>query len=782
VRWGDFPAGDEANWWRMGDVGPCGPCSELHYDRGAHLSEGPECVPDHSEHCPRWLEVWNLVFMEFELHPDRSLTPLPAPGVDTGMGLERIASVVQGVASNYDTDLFAPIHARMREMLGHDPEGFEQERFSYQVIADHTRAVTFLVADGVLPSNEGRGYVLRRIMRRAIRHGRLLGRTDPFLGEASKVVIDTMSEAFPHLADRRDEVLAVIEREERQFNRTLEAGVGILEEALIPLTSAERTVGRQADTLPHDAPVLPGAIAFRLHDTYGFPIDLTVELAAEYGVRTDLAGFEDALAEQRQRSRAHTKSGLTEAAIAASLYTDLLARTAPTEFLGYETTAADGRVVAILRDGVEYAELEAVPEVELRAEPAARAEIVLDRTPFYAESGGQVSDTGGLRGADGGLLFEVDDVQRVAGSQTAGLTVHRGVLHGAVRVGDVLAAEVDAERRAHTMRNHTGTHLLHRALRNVVGERARQAGSLVHPDYLRFDFPFERGLTDDEKLAIEREVRRVVREDRPVTVEWMTMADAQGAGADAFFDEKYGERVRTIRVEGFSHELCGGTHCRASGQIGNFVITGERSIGSGVRRIEAVTGAAADRLMEERFALLDRATAAVGARGPDVVEERITALQDELREARRRIRAGAAGGGGPRPGDVAASAVEVAPGVRFAGAALAVETIDALKGFAKDVRGALPSGVIALGLDADEPQLFVTVSDDLVARGIAAGPLVQAAVTLIGGRGGGRPEMAQGRGTRREGLADAIAAVRTAVAGGTAPPITHAASSPDTSR
>jgi len=462
VRWGDFPAGDEKNWWRMADVGPCGPCSELHFDRGAHLSEGPECVPDHSEHCPRWLEVWNLVFMEFELHPDRSLTPLPAPGVDTGMGLERVASVVQGVASNYDTDLFAPIHARMRGLLGHDPEGFEAERFSYQVIADHSRAVTFLVADGVLPSNEGRGYVLRRIMRRAIRHGRLLGRTEPFLGETAKVVIETMATAFPHLAERRDEILGVIEREERQFNRTLEAGVGHLEEALIPLTSAERTVGRLAETLPADAPVLPGAVAFRLHDTYGFPIDLTVELAAEYGVRTDLAGYQDSLAEQRDRSRSHTKSGMAEAALAASRYAEILGRTGATEFLGYETTSVEGRVVTILRDGVEYESLEAVAEVELRAEAGAAAEVVLDRTPFYAESGGQVADTGVMRAADGTVLFEVEDVQRVAGTQAAGLTVHRGILRGRIRLGDTLRAEVDAGRRAHTMRNHTGTHLLHR--------------------------------------------------------------------------------------------------------------------------------------------------------------------------------------------------------------------------------------------------------------------------------------------------------------------------------
>ncbi len=768
VRWGDFPAGDEKNWWRMAEVGPCGPCSELHYDRGAHLSEGPECVPDHSEHCPRWLEVWNLVFMEFELHPDRSLTPLPAPGVDTGLGLERVASVVQGVASNYDTDLFAPIHARMRELLGHDPEGFEAERFSYQVIADHARAVTFLVADGVLPGNEGRGYVLRRIMRRAIRHGRLLGRTEPFLGETAKVVIDTMSGAFPHLEERRDEILGVIEREERQFNRTLEAGVGHLEEALIPLTSAERTIGRLAETLPEDSPVLPGAVAFRLHDTYGFPIDLTVELAAEYGVRTDLVGFADGLAEQRERSRSHTKTGQAEAALAASRYAEILGRTGATEFLGYEITDAEVHVVTILRDGIEYETLEAVAEIELRTGAGAKAEIILDRSPFYAESGGQVADTGVIRAIDGTVVFEVEDVQRVAGPQTAGLTVHRGMLRGRIRQGETLRAEVDAERRAHTMRNHTGTHLLHRALRTVVGDRARQAGSLVHPDYLRFDFPFDRGLTDDETLAIEREVRRVVRDDRPVVVEWMTMAEAQDAGADAFFDEKYGERVRTIRVKDFSHELCGGTHCSASGQVGNFVITGERSIGSGVRRIEAVTGAAADRLMEERFALLERAAAAAGARNAETLEDRIVALQDELRETKRRLRAGVGSAGRPTPADLAAKAEEIAPGVAFVGAALDLESIEALKAFARDVRAALPRGVIALGLDADEPQLFVTVSEDLVARGLAAGALVQGAVPAIDGRGGGRPEMAQGKGTRRDGLADAIAAVRAAAAGGVA--------------
>ena len=533
----------------------------------------------------------------------------------------------------------------------------------------------------------------------------------------------------------------MIAREERQFNRTLEAGIGLLEEALIPLTSAERVIGRRPEDLPGDAPVLPGDVAFRLHDTYGFPVDLTVELAAEYGVRVDLAGYHDAMAAQKAQSRANTKVGLERTARDASLYNELLGRVGATEFLGYDTTTADARVAAILRDGTLYEELTAVPEIELRAEAAADAEIVLDRTPFYAEGGGQVGDTGVVRGADGTTLFTVTDTQRTAGTQTAGLTVHRGTLHGTIRVGDTVTATVDADRRAHTMRNHTGTHLLHRALRNVIGEAARQAGSLVHPDYLRFDYPGDRALTDDEKRAIETEVRRTIREDRPVSIEWMTMQEAQAAGADAFFDEKYGDKVRTIKVDGYSHELCGGTHCRASGQIGSFVITGERSIGSGMRRIEALTGAGADAWITERLARLERAAEAVGARSPDALEERIAALQDELRTTKQRLKAGgAASGGRPKPAEVAAGAEEVAPGVRLATWSGNATTIDELKGYARDVRAALPSGVIALGLDADEPQLFVTVSEDLVERGLAAGPLVQAGVAAIDGRGGGHKD------------------------------------------
>jgi alanyl-tRNA synthetase len=773
VRWGDFPNGDEKNWWRMGDIGPCGPCSEIHFDRGAQYSEGDFCVPDHSEFCPRWLEVWNLVFMEFELHPDRSLTPLPAPGIDTGMGLERIASVVQQVRSNYDTDLFSSIHVRMRELLGHDPEAFEAERFSYQVIADHSRAITFLVGDGVLPSNEGRGYVCRRILRRAVRHGRLLGRTEPFLAETAKVVIDTMAEAFPHLREQEPQILAAISREERQFIRTLEAGTDLLEEALIPLTSADRTIGMLAEGLPAGAPVLPGAVAFKLHDTYGFPIDLTVELAAEYGVRVDRDGFEAALAVQRERSRSGKKAELRAHAEMASLYQALLARAGATEFLGYQTTSDEGTVVAILRDGIEYQELEAKGDTELRTPAGATAEIVLDRTPFYAEGGGQVADRGVLRiaasdeaGTASAVVFEVDDVERVAGTQTAGLIVHRGTLRGRVRVGDRLAADVFPEQRAHTMRNHTGTHLLHRALRNVVGDAAKQAGSLVSPDYLRFDFPFDRAITTDERRAIEDEVRRIVREDRPVTVEFLPLAEAIDRGADALFDEKYGETVRTVRVEDYSFELCGGTHCRASGEIGSFVITAERSIGSGMRRIEALTGAGADAYLRERDDLLERLATLTGATNTDALPDRVTALQEELREARRKLKAGAGGPGGagsgiPRPADLR-DRLETVDGVSLVTLAAAFESSEAMKSYAKDLRGALGASVVALGLDADEPQVFVTADAAAIAKGVSAADLVRLAVAKIDGKGGGRPEMAQGRGTRRAGLGDAMTAIQVA--------------------
>ena len=736
AKWGDVDAGDDKNFWRMAETGPCGPCSEIHYDRGAELSEGPDCVPDHNEHCPRWLEIWNLVFMESDQQASGERVPLPFRSVDTGMGLERLASVLQGVATNYDTDLFTPIHARMRELMRHDPDAFESERFSYQVIADHSRAITFLIADGVLPANEGRGYVLRRIVRRAVRHGRLLGRREPFLAETAKVVIELMGEAYPVLVERREAILGAIIREETAFARTLDAGTVQLEEALIPLTGADRVVGRRPEEVSEDAPHLDGEMAFRLHDTYGFPIDLTVELAAEYGVRVDRDGFEAALRRQRERSRSGTRQDLVRQAELVALFSGIARRVGDSTFLGYEGTEARGRVVAVVRDGTEYQELEARGEVELRTETAADALLVLDQTPFYAEGGGQIGDRGILRDATGEVVFTVEDTQR----PVAGLIVHHGKLHGRVALGQELAAEVDPDRRARTMRNHTGTHVLHRALRNTLGEAARQAGSLVTPDYLRFDYPFDRGLTPEERHRIEHEVRRVIREDRTVTPSSMGMAEAVAAGADAFFDEKYGETVRTVRVEGYSHELCGGTHCRATGQIGGFIITGERSIGSGMRRIEAVTGEAAEALTEERFRLLEVAVAAAGAQTP----EQLTARIEELKERGRTSRQGSAGL--VPTAQAAARAAELLQKGALVAYTGGFRSMDDLKAWAKEVRSTLGSGVIAAALEDDEqPQLFVTVSDDLVAEGVSAADLVREAVTESGGKGGGRPEMAQGR-------------------------------------
>jgi alanyl-tRNA synthetase len=733
AMWGDVEKGDDHNFWRMADTGPCGPCSEIHYDRGAQYSEGPHCVPDHSEWCPRWLEVWNLVFMEFDQQPDGPRLPLPFKSVDTGMGLERIASVVQGVLTNYDTDLFTPIHGWMRELLGHDPDTFEAERFSYQVIADHARAVTFLAGDGVRPSNDGRGYVMRKILRRAVRHGRLLGRHEPFLADLGEIVVDIMAGAYPHLADKRAEIHAVVGAEERQFARTLDAGTIHFEDALVALTSADRAIGRRVDDLPAAAPVLPGEVAFRLHDTYGFPIDLTIELAAEYGVRVDRDGFETALAEQRQRSRGGRKTELAQHAQTTALYGELARRAGETQFLGYETTSADGQVLAILRDGVEYDELAALPEIELREPAQAAAELILDRTPFYAEGGGQVGDHGVLRNTAGEIVFTVTDTQR----PVPGLIVHRGELHGTIKRGEAVHAAVDAERRARTMRNHTATHLLHRALRNTVGEQARQAGSLVTPDYLRFDYPGDRPLTADERAEIEAEVRRVVRDDRLVEPKFMSMAEAAAAGADAFFDEKYGERVRVMFVDGYSRELCGGTHCQHTGQIGEFAITGERSIGSGMRRIEAVTGDAADALLDNDRRTLTQLVEQTGAQDVTALTARVAELQARIKELERRA---AGGGGRRRPSELARSA-QALDGTRFVGYAAEFDSMKDLQSFAKDVRAELGSGVIALALEADEPQLFVTVSDDLVARG------------------GGRPEMAQGRGVRREGVPAALGRV-----------------------
>ncbi|HSK92580.1 MAG TPA: alanine--tRNA ligase [Candidatus Angelobacter sp.] len=707
VRWGNIAEGDEKNFWRMGDTGPCGPCSELHYDRGAHLSEGPHCIPDHSEHCPRWLEVWNLVFMEFDRAADGSLTPLPFKSVDTGMGLERITSVVQGVDSNYRTDLFVPIIEALARRIGHDPETVESERFSYQVVADHSRAMTFLLAEGVTPSNEGPGYVLRRIMRRAVRHGRLLGIGEPFLRETCGVVVDRMGEAYPHLVEHRDAVLDAIEAEEEKFARTLEAGSTRLDELV--------TAGG----------IISGADAFRLHDTFGFPIDLTVEMAAERGVSVDRAGFDAAMAEQRERSRGEKRGGLQLDPDVAALRS---------EFIGYpnETSADDLRVLAV------------VPGA-----PGAAAAVVLDRTPFYAEGGGQIGDRGELVGSRGRL--NVTDTQRVGDA-----IVHLGPLEGTMAVGDVVRAEVDEARRWASARNHTGTHLLHRALRDVLGEQAKQAGSWVGPEALRFDFPAQQATPREALREVERIVNHQIRRDAPVHPELMPMEQAQALGADMFFGEKYlPEAVRVVQVDGYSKELCGGTHVASTGQIGQFLILGEASVGAGLRRIEAVTGEAATELVATRFEALRSAAQLLGER-EEHVPQRIEALLARLREAEKAAKA-------PRHGSQRLDAAAALHAAQDAGAAKVIISnypdadANGLRGLADDLRGMTGRFVLVASGAADgKPSLLVAASKDLAAEGFDSGAVIRAAAPLIGGGGGGRPDLAQAGGRDAARLDEAL--------------------------
>lgn len=704
VRWGNIASGDEKNFWRMGDTGPCGPCSELHFDRGAHLSEGPNCIPDHSEHCPRWLEIWNLVFMEFDRAADGSLSPLPFKSVDTGMGLERMASAVQGVDSNYKTDLFVPIIERLAAFIGHDPETVETERFSYQVVADHSRAMTFLLSEGVQPSNEGAGYVLRRIIRRAVRHGRLLGIAGPFLRETSGVVIDLMGEVYPALTGQRATILDAVEAEEGKFARTLEAGSARLAELTAP--------GGE----------ISGADAFRLHDTFGFPIDLTVEVAAERGVTVDRAGFDAAMAEQRERSRGERRGGLDLDPAVAALRS---------EFIGYPnvTSADEVRVLGVVA-----------------GDPAA---VVLDRTPFYAEGGGQVGDRGTLMGANGRLV--VTDTQR-----SGEAIVHLGRLEGTLRIGDAVRAEVDEGRRWAAARNHTGTHLLHRALRDVLGEQAKQAGSWVGPEGLRFDFPAQSATPREALRTVERMVNAQIRRDATVQSELMSMEDAQALGADMFFGEKYlPESVRVVQVDGYSKELCGGTHCATTGQIGAFVITGESSIGAGLRRIEAVTGEAATELIAERLESLRQAATLLGER-EERVPRRVEALLARLREAEKAAKT-------PRSSSPRLDAAGALHGAQEAGTTrVVIQSFDgadavALRALADDLRGIAGRFVAVVGGATDgKPSLLVAASRDLVGEGFDAGAVVREAAPIIGGGGGGRPELAQAGGRDASRLDEAL--------------------------
>jgi alanyl-tRNA synthetase len=708
VRWGNVAAGDEKNFWSMGPVGPCGWCSELHYDRGIEFSEGPDCIPDHAETCPRWLEVGNLVFMSFDRASDGTLSPLPFKSVDTGTGLERLTSAIQDVDSNYRTDLFVPIVARLAEFVGHDPDTVESERFSYQVVADHSRAMTFLLAEGIRPGNEGAAYVLRRIIRRALRHGRLMGIDRPFLRQTCSVVIEIMGDAYASLRTASAEILDQVDAEEAKFARTLQAGSERLS-ALVDQAGAGGTIA--------------GEEAFRLHDTFGFPIDLTVEMAGEQGVQVDRAGFDAAMEDQRERSRGTRQAAITGAAELEGL---------ASEFIGYpnETRAPGLRVQGV------SGELE-------------RTVVVLDRTPFYAEGGGQVGDRGELIGERGRLT--VEDTQRVGEA-----IIHVGRMEGELREGDLVEAQVDEARRWGAARNHTGTHLLHRALRDVLGERAKQAGSYVAPESLRFDFPAAGPTPRSTLREVERIVNAQIRRDMPVTPEWMPIERARELGADMFFGEKYvPESVRVVGVEGYSKELCGGTHVAATGQIGAFRITGEASIGAGLRRIEAVTGEAAEELIAARLEALHEAAGLLGDREENV-PARVEALLAKLREADKNARQ-------PRSSahrlDAAAALAEGQQAGKTTVVAQAYPDADAdaLRGLADDLRGMTGRFLLAAAAGSDgTPTLLVAASRDLVEEGFDASVVVREVAPLIGGGGGGRADLAQAGGKDPSRLGEAL--------------------------
>jgi alanyl-tRNA synthetase len=677
---------NDENWWGL-DVGPCGPDSELWWDRGPEYGCGqPDCYPDH---CERFLEFWNLVFPQFDKQPDGTLPPLPKPAIDTGMGLERVASIVQGGESNFDTDLFAPLLAFVRESAD------SVTRTSERVIADHVRAATFMVADGVLPATEGRGYVLRRIVRRAALHARRVGLSRP-LAEAVPIVVDLMRGQYPYLVEREQDVREAVAAEQDAFNRTLERGVELF--------------GELAD---RHGSVIPGADAFRLHDTFGFPLELTRELAEERGLTVDEPGFAAAMAEQRERSRRSQ----------GRRWSDL--RGLPeSEFVGYSELRVDATVVGIRRDGVEVESAREGDEVEL----------YLDRTPFYAESGGQVGDSGLVTGLDGEVL--VEDTQR----PLEGVVTHLGrVRIGAIQIGDRVIAAVDGPRRRQIMRHHTATHLLNRSLEELLGRRNLQRGSWVGPDHTTFDFPLDRALTPQELEGLADRVNAQVRAALPLSTRILPYQEAAATGATHLFDEKYGDRVRVVCFGDWSCEFCGGTHVDTSADVGLALITSESSIGSGLRRIDLTVGESADRLVRRQTVVLNEVARSLGV-PPEQVPARVADLRREVREAQREIERlrdevrtahvrGSNGGPRRRRASVPLILEQVPAGGR-----------DDLRGWADRYLEALGgSGVVAV---ADEANFAIKVSRDLS----AAHPARDLAPLL--GRGGGSPEFAQGRLTK----------------------------------
>jgi alanyl-tRNA synthetase len=725
-----YKLGAKDNFWAMGDTGPCGPCSEIHFFQGndipcAEEKAGRECLGVACD-CDRWLEIWNLVFMQFERSGDGTLTPLPKPSIDTGAGLERMAAVAQGRRSNYETDLFQNVIRAVERLAGKRYGQAADDDVSMRVIADHARATTFLVGDGVLPSNEGRGYVLRRIMRRAIRHGKRLGLERLFLADVCAAVIEEMGAAYPETRENRAFITKVAAQEEESFRRTLDKGLAILDEEIARL-------GDRGEK------VLPGKVAFQLYDTFGFPMDLTRVIAGERGLGVDEAGFDRHMAEQRARSE---WKGSGEQAV-TDLHKQIAAELGETHFLGYETPSARAEVKAILANGARVARARAGDEIE----------IVTVATPFYGESGGQVGDVGRIVAP--GLDVEVKDARR----PVPGLITHVGaVVSGEVAVGDVVELSVDERRRDLIRANHSATHLLHFALRERLGDHVKQAGSVVAPDYLRFDFSHFQPLTDEETNAIERRVNELVRENVETDTAVLELEKARQAGAMMIFGEKYGDVVRVVRI-GPSKELCGGTHVRRTGDISFFKIASEESIAAGVRRLVAYTGPRAVELSQREADELRRAAALLKAGAFDVAQK-VDQAQRRVRELERALEEAAAKIATAQSGDLAAKAREV-NGAKV----LAVRVQGdgkSLRELADKLRDKLGKGVVALGAEQDgKAILLVAVTKDLTAK-VKAGELVKEGARLVGGSGGGKPELAQAGGPNAGGIEQALAAIEAA--------------------
>ena len=702
---------DEDNFWQMGDTGPCGPCSEVFYDHGPDVPGGPPGSED--DDLDRYIEIWNLVFMQYNRDASGELHPLPAPSVDTGMGLERIAAVLQHVHSNYEIDLFTQLIKAVAAQLGQT----ETDDKSLRVIADHLRSSAFLIADGVLPGNEGRGYVLRRIIRRAIRHGNKLGADAPFFAALVPALLAQMGEAYPQLNEREAVITDALRNEEEQFARTLDNGMAILEEALADIE----------DT------VIPGAVIFKLYDTYGFPVDLTNDIARERGLSLDLDGYEAAMAAQRRRSQDHAGFKVD--------YSQTLNVEGETEFLGYETDQAAGAVVAILVDGASVECLEADQSGIL----------ILDRTPFYGESGGQVGDCGRLLADDGAV--DVTDTTKSQGHHLHHVTV----TSGSVKVGDRVDAQIDSALRNRTRLNHSATHLLHEALRRELGDHILQKGSLVDSQRLRFDFSHGEPVSAQALAKITDMVNEQVRANAAVTTELMNMEAAIEAGAMALFGEKYGEKVRvlTMGADRFSVELCGGTHVERTGDIGLFWITGESGIASGVRRIEALTGEAALAHVSRLSSDLQSICGALKA-SPETASSKVESLRAELRDLEKestRLRQKLATSAG---GDLTQDAVEI-DGIKVLAAQVEGATAATLRDTLDQCKNKLGSGVILLAaVEEGKIALVAGVTPDATDR-VKAGDVIKHFAGLLGGKGGGRPDMAQGGGSDVAALPSVLA-------------------------